>query len=110
MQQQMQQLEAEIARLQVELRQVRQLIGSLIRTEQETTRMMNRYAIGGNPQAIPNQVVNEQMREMEQYRKMQQMANGLYNQMQPYVQHAGQNNPHLGGMNPRHNDPMQRQF
>lgn len=112
MQQQMLQLEQEMARLQVELRQVRQMIGSLIRTEMETTHMMNNYASGSQAN---NQQANfgwQQSQEIDQYNQMRQMAERMNRQIHEYNQTltgprgTGMNND----MNPRNQDPMVRVY
>jgi septal ring factor EnvC (AmiA/AmiB activator) len=112
MQQQVQQLETEISRLQVELRQVRQMIGSLVRHEQETTRLMAQQMNQGN-NAFPQQIYFDQQQEQNQLRHLQGLADTMYHQLSQAVPtfHLNQHQPQKGhGMNPAHNDPMQRQF
>jgi K+-transporting ATPase c subunit len=110
MQQQLHQLESEIARLQVELRQVRQMIGSLIRHEQNTTRMMSSQL---GSQGFPQQMYFDQRQEESQLRQLQQSADRMYSQLSqaaptyPFNQHHPQKGT---GMNPMNNDPMQQQF
>ncbi|KEO83599.1 hypothetical protein [Tumebacillus flagellatus] len=109
MQQQLHQLESEIARLQVELRQVRQMIGSLIRHENETTRMMSNQL---GTQGFPQQMYFDQRQEEAQLRQLQQSANQMYQQLgqaAPQFQ-LNRHQPQKGhGMNPMHNDPTQQQ-
>jgi hypothetical protein len=111
MQQQMQQLEQEMARLQVELRQVRQMIGSLIRTEMETTNVMNNYMASGSQSGMPQGGFGwQQSQEIDQYNQMRHMAERMSRTMHDYSQSLiGQRGTGLNNdMNPRNNDPMQR--
>lgn len=114
MQMQMQQLESEISKMQVELREVRQLIGSLIRTEQETRRMMNQTHLANNNQSQYQPMMQAGQQSMQQYEQMRNIANTMNRQLQDvsqqFIGQPGQNQPRLGGMNPAHNDPVQRTF
>jgi len=113
MQQQMFQLESEIARLQIEIRQVRQLIGSLIRHEQETSHMMNRQLVAAYPNLLSQQFVADQMAQGDQYNTMRQLADTMNGTIQSFSQMTapGPSAPNpLGVMSPRGNDPVQRNF
>lgn len=113
---QMQQLEAEVARLQVELRQVRQMIGSLIRHEQETWQLAypqhTNQGSTNQQQMLPQQFAQEEMRMTPQYQQMQSIGDRLDNQLQQISQGFEQNTMSRSGqmMNPTYGDPMQRQF
>jgi hypothetical protein len=114
---QMQQLEAEIARLQVELVQVRQMIGSLIRHEESTWQMAySQHTHPGSNQQwqLPEQFIQEEMRMAPQYQQMQNIGNRLDNQLQQLTQAMEQQgnvtSRDAQRMNPLNNDPMQRQF
>ncbi|PWK10294.1 hypothetical protein [Tumebacillus permanentifrigoris] len=112
MQQQMQQLESELSRLQVELRQVRQMIGSLIRHEQETTRLMS-HQLNQGSNAFPQQMYFDHNQEQAQLRQIQSLANTMYQQLGQAVPsyQPNQHHPQKGtGMNPMNNDPMQHQY
>ncbi|HEU4964438.1 MAG TPA: hypothetical protein VFV52_11395 [Bacilli bacterium] len=111
---QMQQLESEIAKLQVELREVRQLIGSLIRTEQETRSMINQTHLANNNQSNYQPMMQANQQTMRQFEQMRSTADRMNDQLrnisQSFTVNPNANAPHLGDMNPPHNDPMQRQF
>lgn len=115
MQQQLHHLESELARLQVELRQVRQMIGSLIRHEQETSRMMAQGAAFGNhaPQEFPQQMFADQQQEEAYARQMQQAAERMHQQLTRMTPTpVAHRNPQFQGYggNPLPNDPMQRPY
>jgi hypothetical protein len=116
MQQQMQQLETEIARLQIELRQVRQMIGSLIRSEQDTHQMMRNQQAMGTPQfqQMNQQYLHEEMQAPQQYNTMRQLADRMDGQLHQFSQSfapQGMNTPFRhNSMTPANNDPMQQQF
>ena len=112
---QMQQLESEIARLQIELRQVRQLIGSLINTEQDTMRMMtDTRSMNNTNMNFPQGLINDDRRQIEQYNEMRQMADRMNGQLnsftQGYMNQGGTPSNDARRMNPPYNDPVQRQF
>ena len=110
MQQQMLQLEQEMARLQVELRQVRQMIGSLIRTEMATTHMMNNYASGNQANNQQGSFGWQQSQEIDQYNQMRQTAERMNSQIHEYNQSliGPRGSGMYNDMNPRTQDPMVR--
>jgi flagellar motor component MotA len=113
---QMQQLESEVARLQVELRQVRQMIGSLIRHEQDTWQMAypqhTNQGTQQQQQQLPTQFIQDEMRMAPQYQQMQSIGDRLDNQLQQISQSFQQDTTSSRGrmMNPTNNDPVQRQY
>ncbi|MGZ4111288.1 MAG: hypothetical protein ACXVP5_02480 [Tumebacillaceae bacterium] len=116
MQQQMHQLETEIARLQIELRQVRQLIGSLIRSDQTAHHMMRSQQSMGTPsmQQLNPQYLQEEMQAPQQYNSMRQLADRMDGQLRQISQAFTPQSTHTpfryNAMTPATNDPMQQQY
>jgi predicted RNase H-like nuclease (RuvC/YqgF family) len=112
-QMQLQQLESEIARLQVELRQVRQMIGSLIRNEQETRQLYENATVGRGNFPIP-QFIQQQNQAMHQFEQMRSTSDHLHRDLNQLAQSMpGQAAPMTARgyeMNPMSQDPMQRRF
>jgi hypothetical protein len=95
------------------------LIGALIRTEEQTMKMMSQQQPQGTNNAnfmpFPQQFVNDERRAMEQYGDMRSLADRMNKQMQGIAQgfqmdRYNPNNYHATQMNPPYNDPVQRQF
>jgi len=114
MQQALHQLESDIARLQIELRQIRQLISSLINHEQDTTNLMNRQLAGNQPQ-LQQQFVTDQLAQPSHYDAMRNIAdrmNGQLTSINTFMHPSGAGTPvyRNNAMQPIEDDPMQRQF
>ncbi|ASS76345.1 hypothetical protein CIG75_16240 [Tumebacillus algifaecis] len=121
--QNLQQLEADIALVQIELRQIRQMIGSLIRTEERTMHMLSQQPRQPSQQQqmqsmpnqnqspfknnqnwqgttafnmpVPPQLLNEERRSMEQYGEMRNTADRMFQQVQNFVQAQSGNRDNL---------------
>jgi hypothetical protein len=110
----MQQLESEIARLQVELRQVRQMIGALMRFDQENRQAYDEQRAGQGGQNFNNpHYVAEERRIAGQYDQMLALADQMNQQLQDVSHFAGPQaarwpNPEHRMNVPRNNDPMQQ--
>ncbi|MCX7569954.1 hypothetical protein OS242_08250 [Tumebacillus sp. DT12] len=108
-------LEAELAVMQVELRQVRQMIGSLIRTEHETRRLYEQATAGKGPFPIP-QFIQQENEALRQYEQMRSVSDRMYQNMDQFAQNVpgygntGNTVNYRNDMNPMNQDPMQTRF
>jgi len=111
-------LEAELAVMQVELRQVRQMIGALIRTEQETRQLYEQATAGKGPFPIP-QFIQQENEALRQYEQMRTVSDRMNQQMNQFAQNVpgygstgtpGNTVNYRNDMNPLNQDPMQTRF
>ncbi|BCJ86818.1 hypothetical protein [Effusibacillus dendaii] len=111
----MEEMRSELAKLQIEVTMLRQMMGSLVRTEQYNLEMMQSET---KPETygIVGQVMPNEQATISQLEKMKQLGSELQQHMQHLSQllGAGENHPYETVMSdpdsPQLKDPMQRTF